>query len=94
MQTRKETLIQGAAAEPSGFIHAIVKVPIAMNAGWRYDAACHRLPVSFQTLIGEPGHTQTTNAKATPRRQLVVYLGVRFSVKREKGFQRLVEQVI
>ena len=29
---------------PPVFIHVIVKVPIAMEAGWRYDAARHRLP--------------------------------------------------
>ena len=50
MQTRKETLIRGTAAEPSGFIHAIVKVPIAMEAGWRYDAARHRLPSKLSNV--------------------------------------------
>ena len=39
-----------AGAEPSGFIHVIVKVPIAMEAGWRYDAARHRLPESFSNV--------------------------------------------
>ena len=39
----------------------IGKVPIAMDAGWGYDAPRHRLPLSFSNVIGEPGHTKTTH---------------------------------
>jgi len=39
------------------------KVPIATEAGWRYDAARHRLPSKLSIVIGEPGHTNPHAAK-------------------------------
>jgi hypothetical protein len=46
----------------------IVKVPIATEAGWRYDAARHRLPSKLSNVIGEPGHTNPHAARAEPWR--------------------------
>ena len=63
----------GSDCLPSDFIHVIAKLPIAMEAGWRYDAARHRLPASFSNVIGEPGHTKPHTARL---RQRVSYRGL------------------
>jgi hypothetical protein len=63
------------------FHSVIVKVPIATEAGWRYDAARHRLPSKLSNVIGEPGHTQTHTPPGLSRGEgVVVSLGFRFSV--------------
>ena len=57
----------------------IVKVPIATEAGWRYDAARHRLPSKLSNVIGEPGHTKPRAAKAGLGEGNVVCLGALLS---------------
>ena len=70
-----------AADQDPDFMLQLGKVPIASEAGWRYDAARHRLPVRCSKLIGEPGHTKPYAARLRPGvSNGGLFLGVRFSV--------------
>ena len=51
------------AKSPTRFGSVIVKLFIATEAGWGYDAARHRLPSKLSTVIGEPGHTKPRAAR-------------------------------
>jgi len=61
------------------FHSVIVKVPIATEAGWRYDAARHRLPSKLSNVIGEPGHTKPRAAGLTLAKALWLGLGALLS---------------
>jgi len=66
------------AESPPGFCGEIVKVPIATEAGWGYDAARHRLPSKLSIVIGEPGHTKPHVARVALAKAM--WGVVRFSV--------------
>jgi hypothetical protein len=87
----------GATAESRlAFVVQLLKLPIATEARWGYDATASPPPKqAFQTLIGEPGHTKPHAARPTAEATAtVVCLGVRFSVHGQKGCQRFVNNVI
>lgn len=65
------------------FIRRIVKLTIATEAGWGYDAARHRLPASFSNVIGEPGHTNHRPRGYATAQATVVCLGALLRKLRE-----------
>ena len=63
----------------SAFPGVIVKVPIATEAGWGYDAAVTASQASFSNVIGEPGHTKHAPPGQALAKALWFVLGVLLS---------------